>query len=125
MSPDEVEVLVEAIEGEVMNGGFDQFFFNGAGAEAARAVEALDVIGAHATAAIARRACAKFPGGMPPTDHDARRRMLVALWPDADGFESETREFQDYPDDLRTLLDEFLAAEGDPGRQSRPDAADG
>jgi hypothetical protein len=38
---------------------------------------------------------------------------------------SEAREFQDYPDDLGTLLDAFLAAKDDPGRQSRPNAVDG
>ena len=112
MTPDEVLDLVWLVEGEVNNGGFDQFFFNSSGAESAKIVEALDLIGAHTMAAIVRRACAKFPGGMPPTDHDERWDVLTSLWPEQDAFDAETREFQDYPDDVGALLAAFALTSG-------------
>src|SRR5688572_18938949 len=53
-----VVLAIEAFEREVNNGGFDQFFFNTESPLASILVEALDQIGCHATASIARAAVA-------------------------------------------------------------------
>ena len=41
MSPDVVTELIQALEGEVNNGGFDQFFYNSAGDNTADTILAL------------------------------------------------------------------------------------
>ncbi len=69
--------LVEELEAEVNNGGFDQYFFNSSGENAAAVIGALDKIGATKTAGIVRAACEKFPGGMPPADWIARQAVLL------------------------------------------------
>ena len=62
MSPDIVADLIETLEGEVNNGGFDQFFYNSAGNNTADTILALQAIGAARTADIVKRAAAMFPG---------------------------------------------------------------
>jgi hypothetical protein len=101
----EVARLVQALEDEVNNGGFDQYFFNSAGNEAAQAIEALVAIGADKTAAILRRACARFPAGMPPTEWSTRQEQLLEIVsPDSEAFEEDDAEFYRYQDDLAAMV---------------------
>jgi hypothetical protein len=72
MSPDIVADLIETLEGEVNNGGFDQFFYNSAGNNTADTILALQAIGAARTADIVKRAAAMFPGGGMPLKSDWR-----------------------------------------------------
>jgi hypothetical protein len=96
---------VRRLEAEVNNDGFDQFFFNSPGDEAAETVAALEAIGAQKTAAILRQACAKFPGGMPPVDRDARQVILVdVVSPESHAFEQEDADFYAYEEDLSALV---------------------
>jgi Domain of unknown function (DUF4375) len=105
MDRSEVRLLVEALEGEVFNGGFDQYFGNGAGDTAAATIQALRAIGATTAAELLTAACAKFPGGMPPSDWAARHEALLVLDPgDLDVFAQLDEAFQAYPDDLKRLL---------------------
>jgi hypothetical protein len=104
MEPSEIRRLIDALEAEVNNGGFDQFFFNEAGNEAAATIDALDAVGASRTAAIVRSACAKFPTGMPPADRSARQTLLETVSPDSDAFEEEDDRFYVYEDDLSALV---------------------
>jgi YD repeat-containing protein len=46
MSPNEVLDLVDALEGEVNNGVFHQYFYNSAGNKTAETIQALEIIGA-------------------------------------------------------------------------------
>jgi hypothetical protein len=62
MDAQKVSDLIGALEGEVNNGGFDQFFYNNAGDN----TRALEAIGAFKMADILKRAAAVFPAGMPP-----------------------------------------------------------
>jgi hypothetical protein len=56
-----------AVESEVNNGGFSQYFLNDSCETAAFVAEGLDTIGAPRTADICRRAIATaFPAGLPP-----------------------------------------------------------
>lgn len=103
--PGEVRRLVGKLEAEVNNGGFDQFFFNSAGNDSAAILAALDVIGAAKTAALFRRACAKFPGGMPPAEWEVRQGVLLdEVSPESDAFDSEDEEFYQYDEKLQELV---------------------
>jgi uncharacterized protein DUF4375 len=105
MKHDDVERLVGELEAEVNNGGFDQFFFNSAGDNASKTIEALEVIGAQKTAAIVRRACAKFPSGMPPADRNARQALLLdVVSPEGDAFEAEDEAFYADAADVSALI---------------------
>lgn len=72
-------VAVFALEGEVNNGGFEQFFFNSSGNEAELALDGLRELGASKVAALLLRAMAVFPDGKPPTDILVRRRMMEKI----------------------------------------------
>jgi|ERR1700690_178409 len=107
MSPEVVAELIEALEGEVNNGGFDQFFYNSAGDNTADTILALEAIGAAKTADIVKRAAAKFPGGMPPKERFARQDVLLATLHSPPAFEGLDHEFYDYLDDLAGLVKSY------------------
>jgi penicillin V acylase-like amidase (Ntn superfamily) len=104
MDAQEVADVVRALEDEVNNGGFHQFFYNNAGNYTTQAIQALEAIGAAKMAGIVRRAAAMFPGGMPPKDRFARQDVLLENFPRAEAFEALNNEFYAYPDDLAGLL---------------------
>ena len=106
-----VFVCVWSLEGEVNNGGFDQFYFNSSGDWSIGIHAALEKIGAHQMAAIVHRANSFFPDGIPSKDRQARQHQLDAL-PEAvrDSFQQLDSEFYKYPDNLESLLQEFVTA---------------
>ena len=99
-----IKELVEELEAEINNGGFDQFFFNSAGDRTAEVIDALSVIGATRTATIVKAAASKFPGGMPPRDQNARQEALEVVSPDSDAFEDQDDAFLKYEEDLAALV---------------------
>jgi len=109
--PQKIFSTIWAVESEVNNGGFSQYFLNSSSETAAFVVNSLDTIGAPRTADICRRAikCA-FPGGLPPTPD--------AISSQAAGFSEETlqeldaldTEFIGYPHDLTELLFAYVSA---------------
>jgi Domain of unknown function (DUF4375) len=101
-----VVALIGALEAEVNNGGFDQFFFN-AGNRTTETIEALRAIGATHTASIVQAAAARFPGGIPPTDRNNRQRILERVSPASDAFEEQDDAFCDYKDDLSGLANAY------------------
>jgi hypothetical protein len=110
---DRILVTIWGIEAEVNNGGFDQYYFNGAGDQAFFAPDALRAIGALRMSDIASRANAKFGRGGPPGDRDQRHDRLFEIAPrDADvgPWDQLDGEFLDYPDDIAALLIQFLRA---------------
>jgi len=103
-----VVLLVEAYEGEVNNGGLDQFFFNSSGEYALETIQALEHIKANKAASILREACERFPDGRPPKDILERRSILVStISPNSVGFEDLDTRFYDYEDDLGQLLEDY------------------
>lgn len=70
---------VSSLEAEVNNGGFDQYFFNSAGAGARHVVAALDEIGAPATAEIVRQAVVVFGDVGPSADREERWDQMDQL----------------------------------------------
>jgi hypothetical protein len=107
MDPTEVATLIDELEGEVNNGGFDQYFYNSAGDNTAEAIQALEEIGALKMADIVRRAASRFPGGMPPKERFARQDVLLSYSPDSKAFYDLDDEFYAYPDNLSELLKKY------------------
>lgn len=103
---DQVLVSIWALEGDVNNGGFHQYYFNTSGDTAYYAPVALRAIGALAAAGIVERANQKFGADGPPISRERRQEALsvfpAELWDDLD------REFYAYPDDISALLQRFL-----------------
>ena len=106
-----VAYCVDALEREVNNGGFRQFFDNSSGDTALETVAALDAIHARQAAALVRRAIAQFPQGTPPRDRDERSRLMEELPAGAaEAWMILDDEFYTYPDDLTTLMRQYVEA---------------
>lgn len=106
-----VAYCVDALEREVNNGGFDQFFWNSSGDAAHQTHAALVEIGAPAAADLVREAIAAFPGAKVPADRGEREKVLESLpesarekWAELDG------RFYEYPDDLTALMRRYVQA---------------
>lgn len=101
--------ITQALEMEVNNGGFSQFFYNSSGNFSGELVSAFTAIGAKATAAICRKAIAAF-GRDIPVDRDEREKMLDEM--DSDEIDEILDEcdsaFYDYEDDLNELNYNFV-----------------
>jgi len=69
-------VAVYWLDGEVHNGGFDQYFFNSAGNDSEAALAGLKEMGASGAAALLERSMALFPGGKPPADRQKRQQAM-------------------------------------------------
>jgi hypothetical protein len=103
--PQKVFSAIWAVESEVNNGGFSQYFFNSSGESASFVVEALQTVGAPETAGISKRAIvAAFPSGLPQSAEEIR--SAAADFPDdvVEKLESLDQEFFSYPHDLTDLL---------------------
>ena len=108
MTVTEVRRVVDELVAEVMNGGFDQYFFNSAGDDAPAAIQALNAIGAAKTAALLAKACATFLGGRPSPDWFKRQAdLLDRVNPRFEVFEELDKAFYAYPDDLESLMDAY------------------
>lgn len=103
--PQKVFSAIWALESEVNNGGFSQYFFNDSRESASFVLEALETIGAPNTADICRRAVsAAFPAGLP--ENPETIRSLAEDFPDETlaKLEPLDREFFGYPHNLTDLL---------------------
>lgn len=95
--------------GDVMNGGFHQYFFNSSGNLALEALAGLSEIGADQTELILRRALACFGAEGYIADQRKRQLRLTAM---ADSlFDELDQQFFDYPEDIDSLALAFLARE--------------
>ena len=70
---------VNSVEGQVSNGGFEQYFSNSQGNRAVTARADLAAIGAGPAAELLRRAMAVFPGGNPETDQRKREKTMEQI----------------------------------------------
>lgn len=99
-----------ALESEVNNGGFEQYFLN-AGDNAAYAPLALQRIGAHRCAAIVSRALAVLGPGPLPAGQAAREELILSMSDEAlEELSTLDSKFFEYPDNLTELLFEFVRA---------------
>jgi hypothetical protein len=109
-APQKVFSAIWAVESEVNNGGFSQYFFNSSAESASFVAEALETIGAPKTADICKRAItAAFPDGLPESE-DAIR-SAAADFPDnvLATLEPLDQEFFSYPHDLTDLLFSYVS----------------
>lgn len=104
--------ITQALEMEVNNGGFSQFFFNYSGMFANEIVSAFEKIGAMKTAEICKKAISIY-GESVPTDRDEREAVIT---PDDEKEEEKIEEilnecddaFFEYADDLLELNYQFI-----------------
>lgn len=110
---DKILVTIWGLEGEVNNGGFDQYYFNSSGDLAFYAPVALRRIGAHQMAQITDDANKLFGPNGPARNPDDRDAQLLTIAPNGSEphrWDELTRAFQSYPDDISALLAAFLEA---------------
>ncbi len=105
--PVRVFASIWAVESEVNNGGFGQYFQNSSAATGPFVVQALEIVGAPRTADICRRAIAiAFPAGLPPT---AEAISAAAAEFGVDKLDDVDSDFVEYPHDLTELLFAYVA----------------
>jgi hypothetical protein len=112
---DQVLVTIWGLEADVNNGGFDQFYYNGAGDLGFFAPAALRLIGADRMAEIVSSANALFGPDGPSRSGSARRKQLFLVAPpdgNTDPWDDLEDAFYEYPDDISALLLKFLRERG-------------
>lgn len=102
-------LYIEMLEGQVNNGGFDQYFFNSSGAYAPETLIALKEIKATQMAELLNRAIKVFPTTPIPKDTEQRREYMEDVpenisgtWDKLDG------EFYKNPENLAGLVIEYV-----------------
>jgi uncharacterized protein DUF4375 len=70
---------VHALQSEVNNGGFDQYFFNDSGDESAQALAGLKEMGSAPGLKLMQRAVNAFPAGKVPTDRAKRQALMEKI----------------------------------------------
>lgn len=102
---------VWALEADVNNGGFFQYFQNSAGDHALQTPEALRAIGAAKAAALVESANAVFAPSAPSPDFEVRLAQVDQLPESARDTLSRLDEiFFTYPDNLSELLARYMRA---------------
>lgn len=108
--PQKVFSAIWAVESEVNNGGFSQYFLNSSAQSASFVADALETIGAPETAGICKRAiAAAFPSGLPQTEEIIR--SVAADFSDEilEKLEPLDQEFFAYPHNLTDLLFAYVS----------------
>ena len=104
-TPQKVFSAVWALESEVNNGGFSQYFSNSSAETAPFVAEALETIQATKAAEICRRAIATaFPAGLPSRPEDIQSAAEDFSADITEHLSTIDEEFFSYPDDLTRLL---------------------
>ncbi len=123
--PQKVFSALWAIESEVNNGGFSQYFLNSSCETAEFVAEALETIGAPRTADICRRAIAcAFPAGLPSTPEAISAAASDFSEEIIEKLNALDGEFFKYPHNLTDLLFAYVSKHPeDFGTLPRPDDA--
>ncbi len=107
--PEKVFIYVDMLEGQVNNGGFDQFFFNSSGDYTHEILSAYEKIKAYKTVALIATAIKAFPVSPVPKDTETRREIMQNLnedttkvWDDLDD------KFYEYEDNIAGLLIDYI-----------------
>lgn len=112
---DKILVTIWSLEGNVNNGGFNQYYFNSSGDLAFYAPVALRRIGADQMGKITDDANRLFgPTGPAPNrdEREAQLRLIAPNFSELDPWDEADQAFQSYPDDISTLLIAFLQPSG-------------
>lgn len=112
--PEKVFICVWGLDGEVNNGGFDQYYFNSSGDHALDVVASLKAIDARRTANLLRQANALFGKAGPPPNCFARQRQLDEL---GDAKKKTMKEIEEIffkdEDKLEQLLEAYICKHAD------------
>ena len=104
--------LLRCFNGEIYNGGFDQFFTNSAGNYSIEVLKGLEIIGASHAHALLGRAMRWFPNGSPAADRKVRWQQYEAFG-ERDDFQREMDEldsaYYDDADDFYRLIANYVA----------------
>jgi hypothetical protein len=122
--PQKVFSAIWAVESEVSNGGFSQFFLNSSCETVGFVAEALDTIGAPRTADICRRAISSARSAGLPSEPEAIS-LVAGHFPDetADELTALDDEFFEYPHNLTELLFAYVCKHPEEfGELPKPDA---
>ena len=71
--------IIYEMEGEVNNGGFEQYLFNSSGNNANQLIPALETVGSEQMLEVARAAMVLWPESKIPEDIEVRREQIIAL----------------------------------------------
>ena len=105
----QIVIIIENLEREINNGGFNQFYLNSSGNYANETVDYLKKIGANKTAEIVKRANAEWPNNQVPKDRTERQIVLERIEEKADPiWENCDQDFYKYPDHITDLLLDFV-----------------
>jgi len=108
--PQKVFSSIWAVESDVNNGGFSQYFLNDSSETAGFVAEALDTIGAPKTAEICRRAIAiAFPDGLPMDPEEISSAASDFSDEIEDKLGTLDNEFFQYPHNLTQLLFAYVS----------------
>jgi ribosomal protein L7/L12 len=102
---------MNALMGEVLNGGFHQYLWNSSGDSAEQVRSMLREIGASRTAEMLDRIAGVFPAGRIPTEREERWRLIEELEaenPKVELFVEEDRAFYQGAENLYPLLAEYI-----------------
>jgi hypothetical protein len=107
--PEKNIVYVEELEREINNGGFNQFFFNGAGDYTEETIDALSAIGSKVFLEILTQARREFPPGRFPRDRSQRQAILKDMPEKSnDVWERLDQRFMRYEEDIHHLLVKYI-----------------
>jgi hypothetical protein len=102
-------LFIEMLEGQINNGGFDQYFFNSSGEYAHETLSALKEINAPKMTELLNQAIKAFPTLPIPKDTEKRRgnmddipEKIHEIWDKLDD------EFYKYPENLAGLVIEYV-----------------
>jgi len=124
-APQKVFSAIWAVESEVNNGGFSQYFFNDSRESAPFVVEALETVGAPKTAVICKCAiAAAFPSGLPQESQAIRSAAADFSDEILESLEPLDQEFFAYPHNLTDLLFAYVSQHPEEfGTLPKPDDA--
>ena len=109
-TPQRIFSSIWALESEVNNGGFSQYFLNDSSETAAFVAEALDTIGAQRAADVCRRAIATaFPAGLPPSAEAVSTAAADFSDDVLEQLQPLDNDFFAYPDKLTELLFAYVS----------------
>ena len=97
-------IAVDAMNGEVLDGGFKQYFSTSLGADVEVALAGLKEMGATGTAEIVERAMAQFPSNKPPADYEQRNAIMDKIEVTAEPVWQKCDDaYYDFKEDLDAL----------------------
>lgn len=102
-------LMVIDFEGQINNGGFDQYYYNSYGDNALETVDALRAIGANETAELLLESFEVFPATTSSQIREERWAQLEALSePKNEKLSALDDKFYEYPNDLADLLTSYI-----------------